>query len=440
MGKLKGNVFWVFMAVILLAELCIYLLPVPGTVSRMKGDSASRLEELGRLKDQLDGLRQPGNAANDPMIQAAEKRKAELHREYLRMCLLLIGKDDMIDRFFDIGTRIIPARRLNLTPRERTLLLNQILNARDACKQMALDARIGMDTQSLPWDWLKVEGETPTAKMLIYAHKQVYIQQKLLEAMKGPAPAAEAKGAAEDAKDAGAKADDAAKEPEAAPAATAEPETPAANPAPDAAAKEGNVVRLAEKEPALVPLFNKVIFKIPEKREDMPFDPRYVYYTVSLDVSMLPRNVPFLIERIINCGLPLSITSFTIERGMSDRISAAAAARVQTTGQAFVTVKVECKVLDFSGAISKVEFARGQFPDQAAVENYLNQQNDPVMKALATEISKGSFKEPENADAPIRCEVYGDMLNSEPMECELEKGITVYFGTVEHNVPELRVR
>ena len=433
MGKFKGNVFWVFMAVILLAELCIYLLPVPGTVSRMKRDHTSRLSDLETRKGELERFQQPGNVANKRMIEAAEKRKAGLNREYLRMCLLLIGKDDMIDRYFDIGTRISPAKRLNLTSSERTLLLNQILNARTACAKAAAEAGIGMDAQQPPWDWVKIEGEAPSPTILVYAHKQVYIQQRLLDAMTVPAPSPDAK------KDAGAGAKEAANEPAAAPAVPETQANPAAPPAGEAAAKKATVVKLTEEAPPLVRLFNKVTFKTPEKQDDAAFDPRYVHYRVSLDVSMLPDNVSYFIERITNCGLPLSITSFTIERGMGDRIAPAAATRLQATGQTLVTVKIECKVLDFSGAISKVEFARKQFQKATDAESYLKEQQDPVMKALAAEIAKGSSaKEPESSNEPIQYEIYGDTLNTEPpMECELEKGITVYFGTIEHNVPDL---
>ena len=424
MGKFKGNVFWVFMAAVLLAELCIYLLPVPGTVSRMKRDHTSRLEELETQKGELERARQPGNSANEAMIEAAEKRKAQLNGEYLKMCLLLIGKDDMIDRYFDIGTKIPATKRLNLTPSERTLLLDQILNARTACAKAATDAGIQMDAQQLPWDWVKIEGEAPSPTILVYAHKQVYIQRKLMDVMTMPSPTAEAKKKGVEAKEA---------PKEAAPAADANPPAP---PAADAGVRR---VRIDDGVASLAILFNKIAFKTPERREDLPFDPRYVYYTVSLDVSMLPENVPYLIEGITNCGLPLTITSFTIERGMGGGVGPGAAARVQT-GQTLVTVKVDCKVLDFSGAISKVEFAREQFQKPADVENYLKEkeQQDPLIKALATEMAKGSSaKEPEDPRDPILYEIYGDMLNSEPVKCELEKGITVHFGTIEHNVPDL---
>jgi len=89
MGKLKGNLFWVLIALVLLAELCVYLLPFGGTVRAASARHASALSDLQGTQAKLERAREKGAAANKAMIEAALDRKAALEREYLRMILLL---------------------------------------------------------------------------------------------------------------------------------------------------------------------------------------------------------------------------------------------------------------------------------------------------------------------------------------------------------------
>ena len=419
-----------------------------GTVKTTTAKNKERVGQLGQAMKTLDTFTNPNGAANTAMIEAALKSKAALSREYLRMCLLLMAKDDLWDRYFDISinqktVKIPPFRRLQLSSQERTLLLAEIFNATAVCNQKAKDAEIAMDTTTgTPWDWVKMEGQTPSATLLIYAHKQVLVQDRLVDLMRKPVGDAEVKVPAKDAAAGAAVANAAAGQPKPAaePARPPAEAKPAAGPANAGGAADKAVVVIGAQKPApLVLLLNKISFKVPEiEREDSEgpvADPRYIYYSFLLDVSLLPENAPILIERILDCGLPLSIVSLTVERGM-DKISANVKIQAGQAHRTLVNVKVECKVLDFSIGIGKVVFAKGKFPTPGDVDKFLKEQTDPVMLSLKREVEKGTLVKESDGSA-IEYVVYGDRLKGDVQTCELEKGITVYYGATDHNVPEL---
>ena len=440
MGKFKGNLFWIFIAVILLAELCVYLLPIPGTVRTATGKNKESVDSLRKAVKQLDAFMQPGNASNQGMIDVALEKKSALDREYLRMCLLLMGKDNQWDRYFDLGPnkRIPSWRMLQLQSQERTLLLNEIILAKNAVNKKATDADITLDPAQTCWDWVKLEGGTASPKLLIYAHKQIFVQQRLVDLMSEPVKPVEATAAGLTATPAAAK-------------AAPEPKPAAVPPNAKGAADKGGIG--GEKNQPLVLLLNKILFKVPyidESSEAVNVESRYVYYTLNLDVSLLPEHTPILLERIINCGLPLTITSFSIERGM-EKIAPQIAAKILggKSNRTLVNVKIECKLLDFSVGLQKVEFAKDRFASPKEVDKFFSEQTDPVMRALKSEIDRGTVStSKDNTAAGVEYLICGERIvgktkgadnsevKAEVLACELEKGITVHYGVMDPNVPK----
>ena len=403
MGKLKGNLFWVLIALVLLAELCVYLLPFGGTVRAASARHASALSDLQGTQAKLERAREKGAAANKAMIEAALDRKAALEREYLRMILLLAQKDEALERFLPFSSEpVLPARVLEMKDKDKNLLRDKTQTERRKCAEDARAAGIETDPNTVVWDWVKIDGEIPTVQMLIFAQKQLYVQQKLVEIMRQPVEGSVA----------------AAK--------------PAASP--------------AEKPLPLVLLINKITFKQPLTADGgkgdprFPFDPRYGAYMLTIDVSMLPEYVPTLIDRILDCDLPIVMTSYTVERGINDKLPPVIAARVQAD-RTLVTVRAECAVLDFTVGISRVEFDRQKFPNPESVAAFFKDRTDEVSQALAAQIAKGTLKNVE-ADSPSLEYVIHPHLTSQEMKCELEKGIgiTVYYGTLDPNLAEVKVR
>lgn len=413
MDKLKGNLFWVAILAVLVAELVLYVVMVRGTASA----TDQSIEELAHQKRQIDSIQQ--KAVNAGLIEAAAAHKQNLEREYTRMALFLIDKDDNLDKFGP-DSRLAPSQVLNLSGRQRAQLGDTLVAKRQKMERESVNLRIVPPPPATqPWDFVTLTGDS-SEQVYIYAYKQLWVQEELLRIIRQPATAHAAIAPAE-----------------AAPPA----EQP---PAREAEAAEAN--KAAAPPPRLNPLvtsLNKVEFFLPRKEE--LFDPlnRYTFHNVNVRVTMYANDVPVLLERILKSDLPLMVDSYKISKSMMDTRSVATVAGRPTSG--LVDVQLALRVLDMTMGIGEVIFSAGKFTAPADVEAYLENHTDPAMAVIRRQIKKPGVS-PSVRNGEIRYRIYGDPQEARSLldagralvKCEIESGVTVVHGRLVVPLPETK--
>jgi len=382
MNKVKDNVFWVLIGLILFAELAAYVVVVRGKA----GANRERIEELGRRVKKLKELEK--RAAREEMIDAARKHKDRLQEEYTRMVLFLIGKDDLLDHFGDV--RIAPARP-RFSDREKTKLGRFHRATREKFMAEAGPEGLGMvpDLTKEVWDFVDLSG-SPRREMWIYAYKQLWIQKALFEIMRKPPAAKRAGGGTESPK-------------------------------------------------SLVTAINRVEFILPDKEKEEAFDPRFSYYRFKLDVSMPAANVPTLIERILKHELPFIVESYTVAKRLDER---GGTVGIAGGPQKVVNVRVTCKVVDFTMGISRAFFSSKRFETPQSVLQWLEKEarNDDAAKVILDQITKPGVRRRAVGEG-FEYVVYGESITGQaPTECEIYDGVTLYYSTILKDVPDFRRR
>jgi len=426
MDKLKGNAFWLVILAVLVVELVAYVVVVRGTAEQ----NAKSIGTLEKQKRSIQALE--ANAVNLDMIEAAEKHKQELEREYTRMVLFLIGKDDNLDHFGpDAG--VAPGRVLRMTDWQRTALGDFLVKQRQQMEAEAIRLGLtGAPPARQPWDFVELKGKS-SDKVRLYAYKQLWVQKELFEIMKKPSPTAlasvapppaEAPAPAQPAGTAAAQAETEAE-------AGAETEDTAEPPSPQ------------PKSYPLVASIDEINFTLPQKGE--LFDPldRYICHTVNVKVTMYATDVPVFLERILKSELPMTIDSYRIGKSTMDNRRITTLADRPTSGM--VDVSLVLRVLDFQMGIGKVTFSGEKFPTPEDVEAWLEDNDDPVIAVIRRQIAKPGVR-PRRTDEGIEYSIYGDPERAGSLldpgramvECEIEPGVTIVCGRLVIPMPEAK--
>jgi len=396
MNKLKSNMFWVLIGLVLVVELAAYVVVVRGKANH----NADRIGELDKRITDLK--RMARTAARPEMIEAARNHKKDLQREYGRMVLYMIGKDDLLDHFGDNVT-VAPADVLKLTDWQKTRLgrFHRVCRG----EFIAEAEKLGMIPEGAkpPWDFVDLSGN-PKPDVWIYAYKQLWIQKELMGLMKQPV-------------------------------------------SPRSGIPTENAA--GQTHPPLVTAINSIKFELPQKdkNERQPgykYEARFSYYRVTVEVSMPAANVPILMERILKHELPLIIESYKVAKALDEKGGAiGAGGKLQN----LVSAELTCKIVDFTMGLSKAVFAGSRFQSPEAVIKWLEKEakSDEMARILRDQIKKKGVK-PRNTTFGIEYVVYPrdrkDSLftSTMPAESEIYDGVTIYYGNILECIPDLRRR
>lgn len=420
MGDLKGKAFWIVLGVFAAIILAAYALPV----RKMEARNKERIDELQGGKSALDGMR--GNAANAGMIEAASLQKSNLQKEYGRMLLYLVGKDELLDHY-DPAAKIPPQRILSLDQKETVLLRDLVKETKEQLSKDIAAKGILFDPQSSPWDIINLDGALPRPARLVYAYKQLWVQKTLAGVMTQPTvekerPVVKA-------------------EPAAARSTADEPAEAGDEPPAEAAPESRRESAEMPRGKAVIYVLDKVQFKTPAANEK--FDPRFVVYSFSVKVALTPANVPAFIEGILKSELPFEIISYSVTKLASETMPSQVTARIDPKDR-LVSMKVDCRVLDFSVGVQKVVFSKERFPEQKDIDEWLQAQvgKDELMTVLKMQMEKEKVSPVEQKDdqaSYVSYVVYGANA-SDLATYQVDDGVTIHFGCLEQSVPKVGER
>jgi len=370
MGSMKSNVFWAVIAVVIVVEVAAYLI----VVRKQAANNKESVETINAQIGELDSI----DPVNEEMLKTAESFKKNVGREYAKMVLFLIGKDDLLEHYhpgFDSKPRLYsPREYFKVTSQDR----NKVANAIDrAVQHLTEKARVlglvARDSRDTPWDIIQLTGlqGAPDLSVLQHGQKQYWVQEELLAILERPID--------------------------------------------------------GEERPPVARL-GKVKFE--PYRDKGPYEPRYRQLEFSFEVALPEGNVGVILERIAKSEFPFVIKSFSAKRsaetGRRDVLTAG-------TDMRLVAMKVNVGLLDFSMGVGKVEFSLKEFENPESVSQWLEEQTDPALKALKAQLEKHDVKPTVGLDS-IAYLVHN--LPNETETCEIADGVKLYYGTVESILPE----